>query len=79
MDQRLLGSQQSSKLGHEQWGRKVDTRHHDQTCVQTLLSQDVSSLVNVIEELGNPFKEESMHLVVLDTKEMADLAAIKSL
>ena len=32
----------------------------------------------MIEELGNPFEEESMDLVVLDMKEMADLAAIES-
>ena len=47
--------------------------------MQTLFNKDVRSLVNVIEELGNPFKEASMDLVVLDTKEMTDHAAIESL
>ena len=47
--------------------------------VQTLFTKDVCSLVNVVEELGNPFEEESMDLVALDTKEKADLSAIESL
>ena len=69
------------QAGNEHWGRGVDTRHHDgQTqSVQTMFTKDVCSLVNVIEELGNPFEEESMDLVFHDTKEMADLTAIESL
>ena len=43
-------------------GGKVDTRHHDQTpSVQTAFAKDIDvrSLVSVIEDLGNPFEEES--------------------
>uniref|UniRef100_UPI00358E9808 uncharacterized protein n=1 Tax=Myxine glutinosa TaxID=7769 RepID=UPI00358E9808 len=65
--------------GHQHWGRREDTRHHDQTpSVQTSFAKDVRALVSVIEELGNPFEEESMDLVVLDTKEIAGPAAVET-
>ena len=57
--------------GHQHWGTREDTRHHDQTPnVQTSFTKDVRALVSVIEELGIPFEEESMDLIVLDTKEI---------
>ena len=63
---------------HHRCGIKVDTRHHDQTpSVQTSFAEDVRSLVNAFEELGNPFEEESMDLLVLDTKEIANHTAVK--
>ena len=62
-----------------QGNRRVDTHHHDQTAsVQTSFARDVRSLVMVMEELGNPFKEESQDLLVLDTKEIADPAVLKT-
>ena len=65
--------------GNEHWGRRVDTHHQDQTlCVQTSFSEDVRSLVSVMEKLDNYFEEESVDLVVLDTKEMACPAAAES-
>ena len=65
--------------GRQHWGRREDTRHHDQTpSVQTSFAKDVRALVSVIEELGNPFEEESMDLVVLDTKEIAGPAAVEN-
>ena len=44
--------------------------------VQTSFARDVHSLVTVIEELGNPFKEESQDLLVFDTKEITDPAVV---
>ena len=35
-------------------------------------AKNVHSLVTVIEELGNPFEEESQDLLLLDTKEIAN-------
>ncbi len=62
-----------------QKNRKVDTRHHDQTpAVQASFARDVNSLVSVIEELGNPFKEESQDLLVLDTKEITNPAVVNT-
>ena len=57
---------------------EVDTHHHDQTAsVLTSFAKIVCSLVNLIVELGNPFQEKSQDfLLVLDTKEIADIAAL---
>jgi len=42
------------------WEKRVDLCHRDQTSsVQKSFAKDVRSLVSVIEELGNPFDEES--------------------
>ena len=40
--------------------------------------EDVLSLISVIEHLGNPFEEESTDLLVLDSKEIADHAAVET-
>jgi hypothetical protein len=59
--------------------RQADTRHHDQTpSVQASFAKDVCSLVCVINDLGNPFEELSTDLLVLDTKEIADHAAVET-
>ena len=56
-----------------------ETRHHEETpSVQNSFARDVRSLVAVIEELGNPFEEDSQDLLVLDTKEIADPAFIET-
>ncbi|KAG7171269.1 hypothetical protein Hamer_G013721 [Homarus americanus] len=55
------------------------THHHDQIpSVQTSFIKDVHSLVSVIEELGNPFEEESLDLVALHTKEIASPSAAET-
>lgn len=60
------------------WGGH-EVLHHDQTAsVQKAFRKDVSSLVSVIEEMGNPFEEESTDLVVLHSKEIADPLAVES-
>jgi len=47
--------------------------HHDQTSsIQAAFKKDVNLLISIIEDLGNPFEEESIDLIVLDTKEIAD-------
>ena len=59
--------------------RRVDTHHHDQTAsVQISFAKDVRSLLTVIEDMGNRFEEESQDLLVLDTKEIADPAVVKT-
>ena len=61
------------------WNTRVDTRHHDQAAsVQISFAKDVRSLVTVIEELGDPFEEESQDLLVLDTKEIADPTVVET-
>ena len=52
-------------------------RHHEHTmAVQVTFASDVQALVEVIEDLGNPFKEESGDLLVLDTRDIADPAVV---
>ena len=60
-------------------GGKVDTRHHDQIpSVQAAFAKDVRSLISVIEDLGNPFEEESADLLVLHSKEIADHVSVEA-
>ena len=47
--------------------------------MQKAFRKDVCSLVNVMEELGNPFEEESDNLLVLDNKEIADPSAVETM
>ena len=57
----------------------VDMCHLDQaSSVQVSFAKDVCSLVIVIEELVNPFEEESQDLLLLDNKEIADPTAVET-
>jgi len=57
-----------------------DTRHHDQSAsVQSAFVKDVQSMVNVMEDFGNPFTDDCQDLLVLDTKEIALPAAVDTL
>ena len=40
----------------------------------TLALNDVRSLVAVLEEMGNPFLEDSEDLLVIDTRDVMDAA-----
>ena len=62
------------------WERcKANTHHHDQiSSVQAAFDKDVRSLVIVIEDLGNPFEEESTDLLVLDSKEITDHVTVQT-
>lgn len=55
------------------------THHHDQEfSVQTQFTKHVKAMVEVFEELGNPFIEDSKDLIVLDTKEVLSDGAVES-
>ncbi len=59
--------------------RSSNTNHHDQTkSNQVTIAQHVKSLVEVIEEMGNPFLEDSKDLLVLNTRYIADTAVASS-
>jgi hypothetical protein len=53
-------------------GSESRYHHEAQKNYQVAFHQDVKSLVQVLEELGNTFEEESTDLIVLDTKVVAD-------
>ena len=57
--------------------RKTDTRHHEQTrFAQKAFARDVKALTSVIQEMGNPFCENSTDLLVLDSRDLTDAAVI---
>ena len=48
-----------------------DPCHHEQVpSVQKAFAKDDKTMISVIEEMGNPFFEDSAHLLVLDTEEI---------
>ena len=47
----------------------------DETCTDNI-RRDITSLTDVIEEMGNPFAENSKDLLVLDSRNLADPAVI---
>lgn len=57
---------------------KIDpAKHHEETeGVQISFAKDVKALVCVMEEMGNPFLEQSGDLLVLDTRTIADASVI---
>jgi hypothetical protein len=56
------------------------TKHHEQVpSIQNAFLKNVKNLVNVIEDLGNPFKEDSGDLLVLDTKDIMPTLVVESL
>ncbi|CAH3151254.1 unnamed protein product [Porites lobata] len=57
----------------------LDFRHHEEAKhVQKKFTQNVKDLAKAIEEMGNPFTENSNDLLVLDSRDLADPAIIDS-
>ena len=57
----------------------ISDRHHEQTpSVQTTFANHVTSLVSTMEDMGNPFLEDSDDLLVLDTKAIMDAAVVQT-
>ena len=60
--------------------KKTDFRHHELTKhAQMTFGRDITSLTGVIEQMGNPFAENSNDLLVLDSRDLADSAVIDTL
>lgn len=60
-------------------GATSSQRHHEQTrSSQALFVQHVQSLVEVVEEMGNPFLEGTQDLLRLDTRDVMDPAVVSS-
>ena len=58
----------------------MSLKHHDQTpSVQKLFVNNVKSLVAVINDMGNPFTDDSGDLYVLDSKVVMDKSVAESL
>ena len=51
----------------------LETRHHEQTkSTQIMFGSHISKLVGVMEEMGNPFLEETTDLLRLHTRDIID-------
>ena len=49
---------------------QIAKHHEDTRSLQSLFYRDVASLTRTIEEMGNPFMEETDDLLALDTKQI---------
>ena len=59
---------------------KTDFRHHEQRKhAQMTFGRDITSLTDVIKEIGNPFAENSKDLLVLDSRDLTVPAVIDTL
>ena len=59
--------------------KKEAKKHHDQMpSVQKAFVKEVKDLVDAVEELGNPFREDSGDLLVLDTKDIMPKEVVDS-
>ena len=59
--------------------KKLSTKHHEQVpSVQNAFLKNVKSLVSSVEDLGNPFKEDSGDLLALDTKDIMPAEVVES-
>ena len=60
--------------------KSCDKRHHEQIpSIQKAFSKDVQALISVLEEMGNPFTEDSTELIVLDTKEIMPECVVQAI
>ena len=60
------------RIKHKQ-SKGPDIRHHEQVeSKQKAFVKQVQAMTNTLEEMGNPFLEESEDLLVLDTRDKAD-------
>ena len=59
--------------------KPANTCHHEQvSSVQKAFAKDVQNLIEVIDEMGNPFREESTDLLILDTKEIVSKSVVEA-
>ena len=60
--------------------RRGSHLHHEQNMsTQKNFVADVAAVVDTIREMGNPFKEDSGKLLVLDTKEVIGNNSVESI
>ena len=57
---------------------RIDSRHHEATVgAQTAFFENVKTMTTVLQDMGNPFQDESSDLLSLDTKNIADPSLAK--
>jgi hypothetical protein len=64
-------------LMEEDRAKAPDLRYHEQVkSIQNTFEKQVLDLVTVVETMGNPFDEDSLDLLVLDTRDIVDQRVI---
>lgn len=64
----------------EEQEQQEDLRHHEQIKgVQNTFWNQVNAVCSTIEEIGNPFADQTRDLLVLDTRDIADSKVIETL
>ena len=64
----------------EEQEQQEDLRHHEQIKgVQNTFWNQVYAVCSTIEEIGNPFADQTGDLLVLDTRDIADSKVVKTL
>ena len=54
------------------------TKHHEEAkSTQLSFAKDVRSLISVIDDMGNPFTDESGDLLAFETYDLADASVVK--
>ena len=54
--------------------------HHEQVkSIQSTFQRQITALCDVVEEMGNPFMEESGDLLVLDSRDIVDLKVVETI
>ncbi|KAK3734698.1 hypothetical protein QZH41_002108 [Actinostola sp. cb2023] len=81
----MIGGPELARMINEYEGqlsreKNQQRKHHEQVpSIQNAFLKNVKSLVNVIEDLGNPFKEDSGDLLALDTKDIMPVEVVESI
>lgn len=65
------------ELNHS--NKETPTKHHEQTpATQKAFGKDVKNLVSTLEDMGNPFLEDTGDLLTLDTKRIVDSSVVET-
>jgi len=76
---RLIAEFEASSDTDERMKPGSAKHHKEAKSTQLSLAKDVKSLILVIDDMGNPFTDESGDLLVLDTKDQADASVVKTM
>ena len=72
---RVVNEFETTFLSH----KADDVCHHEQVpSIQTAFAKDVRNMLSVMDELGNPFLEDSKDLIALDTKDIMPELVVES-
>ena len=57
----------------------IYTHHEHKLSTQTTFGHEIKDFVRVVDDMGNPFMEESKELLVLDTRDIAHSSVVNTI